>query len=115
MAKKIIKRKPAEKIEFPKWYKNQVFEYGKNLDTKGKVVAYFKMEAGRRGRATRGGRSKRQVTKFIKLFENGMAVYIDITMWSMAVTQSFGTPFQLRNSDKREFDKVLKTFLRAII
>jgi hypothetical protein len=109
------KSEPAKKIKPPRWYNNEIFEYGKELKTRGKVVAYFKIDCGRRGRATRGGGAKREVEKFVKVFENGMAVCIDTTMWKMSVTQSVGTPFKLRPSNKREFDKALKLFLQNTI
>lgn len=97
--------KAAKPIKPPRWYNGEKFEYDKELLTKGAAVAYFKFEAGRRG-------GSRSVTKFIKIFENGMAVTLDVTMKKLSITQgSLSTPFQLRNSNKREFDQALKHFL----
>lgn len=110
----IRKKAPAEKIIPPRWYRNEVFEYEKCLKTKGKVVAYFKLECGRYGMATRGGGAKREMVKFLKVYENGMCVVVDTTMWKISVVQSLGTPFKLKPARKPEFDKALKAILKAL-
>lgn len=99
---------PVKKIKPPRWYKGEKFEYWEELKTKGKVVAYFKYEAGRYS-------GKRKVEKYLKVFENGMAVSVNVTMMEINITQSLGTPFKLRNSTKAEWDKALKLFLKQII
>jgi hypothetical protein len=99
--------KTIEKLKQPRWYKGEKFEYELNLSNKGKVVAFFRMEAGRYG-----GRRKYYV--YYKVFENGVMVWVNLTMMKTGVSQGITTPFQLRNSTKREFDTAMKKYLKLI-
>lgn len=98
----------------PRWYLDQQLNYADELKTKGKVAAYFVVETGRYGRAIRGDGPRRAIVKYLKVFENGMAVSVDVTMMKVSVTQSIGQPFKLKPSTRGQFNKALRDFMKLI-
>ena len=101
-------KKPVEKLKHPLWYKAEpALNYLKAYAEKGKPVAYFKIAAGRYG-------GRRQMEVFCKVFESGLSIYVNLTMMKIGTSTSISTPFQMRASDRHEFNKAMKIFLTAI-
>lgn len=101
-------KKAGEPIPNHRWYKNEQFDYELYSKLKGKVTAYFKIESGRWA-------GRRKIKKYVKVYESGFTVSLDMTMFKLGVNQGFSTPFSMLNSNKREFDSQLKIFLKHIL
>lgn len=100
--------KAVKPIKQARWYKGEQFEYEQNLLEKGKVVGYFSTQASRMG-------GKRLVIRYYKVHENGVLVWVDLTMMKTGVSQGLATPYQFRPATKRDFDKALKIYLSLIL
>lgn len=99
--------KPGDPIPNHRWYNNEQFDYKKYAELKGKVVSYFKIVAKRRS-------GKRNIERYYKVFESGYMVFVDMTMFKMGVTQGISTPALMLNSNKQEFNKAQKLFLKLL-
>lgn len=100
--------KSGDPIPNHRWYKNEQFDYELYSKLKGKITAHFKITSGRWG-------GKRKIEKYVRVYEGGLMVTLDMTMFKMGVNQGFSTPFSMLNSNKKEFDSKVKIFLKHIL
>lgn len=106
-AKKLLKDN-GNRIPHHHWYKGEKYNYAAYGESKGKVTGYFKTEVRRYGA---GGR---RIFTYYKAHETGVLVFINESMCKMGMTQGLSTPNNFQPSNKQEWAKAFKNFMKMI-
>lgn len=96
----------GKRLKIPHWTEPPI-HYEKALAAKGKPVMYFKTEAGRHG-------GRRIIYRYYCVYQSGLMTYVDMTRMKFGVCLSVGQPYRMAPSNKREYQREYRKFLKLI-